>query len=293
MSKDRILYWAIGFTCILASALAGPAWAVKPGQEVNPNGFPSGEHFNLNIHGKKLDFNCPEPDLDENGDFSYGKSLFVPIDGMNIQIIMESGNAKGKKAAELLLTDLQVTDACTADFDGDAARLRLPPNEKGYRVYGRGLAWPTDGSLTVEPELLAAYDENGTDLIYLGLVTDNGFESATETFTRKGKKPRAIDVTGLFLWSGEVCYFTEALCEPIDECTPTSMCCGDTTGDGIVDTCEDPLDDGTCLIGTATDTYCKAFDAEWVFNISDWVEYVWNGTNDGVGLVNVRFYPVK
>jgi hypothetical protein len=33
------------------------------------------------------------------------------------------------------------------------------------------------------------------------------------------------------------------------------MCCGDTTGDGIVDTCEDPLDDGTCLIGTATDTY--------------------------------------
>ena len=62
MNSCRTLPWAIGLTCILASALAGPAWAVKPGQAVNPNGFPSGEHFNLNIHGKKLDFNCPEPD---------------------------------------------------------------------------------------------------------------------------------------------------------------------------------------------------------------------------------------
>ena len=36
------------------------AYAVKPGEDVNPNGFPSGPHYNLNIHGKKDGFNCPE-----------------------------------------------------------------------------------------------------------------------------------------------------------------------------------------------------------------------------------------
>ena len=38
----------------------GSAYATKPGEEVNPNGFPSGPHYNLNIHGKKAEFTCPE-----------------------------------------------------------------------------------------------------------------------------------------------------------------------------------------------------------------------------------------
>ncbi len=44
------------------------------------------------------------------------------------------------------------TRMCTRTRDGENhpnTPLRLPPNDKGYRVYGRGLGWPTDGSLTV------------------------------------------------------------------------------------------------------------------------------------------------
>jgi len=47
--------------------MAGPALAVKPGEDVNPNGFPNGDHYNLNIIGKKDGFNCPEQEVDEDG----------------------------------------------------------------------------------------------------------------------------------------------------------------------------------------------------------------------------------
>jgi hypothetical protein len=34
----------------------GIAYATQPGQDINPNGFPSGPHFNLNVHGKNSNF---------------------------------------------------------------------------------------------------------------------------------------------------------------------------------------------------------------------------------------------
>jgi hypothetical protein len=220
MSLRRLLPFSI--VTVVTCLVALPALAVKPGQEVNPNGFPGGEHYTLNIHGKKIDFQCPEPEFDENGNPVYGGSIFIPEDGQGIQIIMESGSSKGKHAATI--TDFGVKDPCTADFDGDAAVLQLPPNDKGYRVYGRPLAKPTDEpSLQVMPELLAAVDEFGNDLIFLGLVTDKGFESSSEIFTRKKGKSKAVDITGLFQWSGDVCYFSTALCDPIEECTQRGM----------------------------------------------------------------------
>lgn len=274
-------------TCLFAIS----AFAVKPGQDVNPNGFPSGNHYTVNLHGKKLDFQCPGPEFDEHGDPVYGGSIFIPEDGQGIQIIMESGSAKGKKAATL--TDFGVKDPCTADFDGDAAVLQIPPNEKGYRVYGRALAKPTDEpSLTVMPELLTVEDEFGNDLIFLGLVTDKGFETASETFTRKKGKSKALDITGLFEWSGDVCYLSTALCEPIEECTQSTICCTDADLDGVYESCE-PQVDGMCLAGTPTDAFCKSFTAEWVFNIADFVRYLWDAENSGLKLLNVRFYPVQ
>lgn len=273
----------------ITGILSLPALAVKPGEEVNPNGFPSGEHYTLNIHGKKLDFQCPPPETDENGDPVYGGSIFIPEDGQGIQIVMESGSAKGKKAESL--TGFGVKDPCTADFDGDAAVLQLPANDKGYRVYGRPLAKPTDEpSLSVIPELIYAEDETGNDLVYLGLITDNGFETASETFTRRKGKSRAIDITGLFEWSGDVCYLTTSLCDPIDECTQNTLCCTDADGDGIYESCE-PQVDGVCLAGTPTDAFCKTFTAEWVFSIADFVRYLWDSENNGLKLLQVRFYP--
>ncbi len=52
--------------CSMMFFVAGSAFAVKPGADgdlpvIKPNGFPAGEHFNLNIHGKKIDFSCPDP----------------------------------------------------------------------------------------------------------------------------------------------------------------------------------------------------------------------------------------
>jgi hypothetical protein len=36
---------------VVAAFAAAPTYAIQPGQTVNPNGFPIGEHNNLNILG--------------------------------------------------------------------------------------------------------------------------------------------------------------------------------------------------------------------------------------------------
>ena len=90
---NKITFKILIIVSILAFITA-PALATKPGEDVNPNGFPSGAHHNLNIHGKKLDFNCDSMVPDEDGYF--GGSIFVPITGTDIEIVMQSGK-KGLK----------------------------------------------------------------------------------------------------------------------------------------------------------------------------------------------------
>lgn len=53
--------------------------------------------------------------------------------------------------------------------------------------------------MTVTPELVAAEDENGNDLLYLGLLTGTGFQTPTETFIRNKGKSKAIG-NGNALW---------------------------------------------------------------------------------------------
>jgi len=71
--------------------------------------------------------------------------------------------------------------------------------------------------------LVFVQDELGNDLILLGLVTSNGFETPYRSVTRTKGKSTALDITGLFLWSGDVCYFADTLCG--DSCTDTQLCC--------------------------------------------------------------------
>ena len=288
MKKKMMITGILVFS--LVSLGAGSAIATKPGQDVNPNGFPSGEHYNLNIIGKKDGFTCPEPDVDEFGDPVYGNVVFVPQNGTDIEVIMQSG--KGEKAETI--TELQVIDPCTAAFDGDAAVLQLPKNDKGYRVYARALATPTDSpDLTITPELVLVEDESGNNLIYLGLVTDNGFETPLVTFTRNKGKSKSVDITGLFEWTGQVCYFEE----PLAYDSVLTKCCLDTDLDGIYDNCLDQiLVDGvlTCPDGYDELTvFCTDYQDEWVFNIGDFVEYLWDMDNNGLKLLQVRFYPVQ
>lgn len=256
--------------------------------DVNPNGFPSGEHYNLNIHGKKDSFNCPEIEYDSYGDPIYGNSIFVPENGQG-SIYVESG--KGKKAAAI--TELQVTDPCA--FDGDGATIQLPPNNNGYRVYARVLAKPTDEPfIGLDSSLYMVQDENGNDLLYLGLVTDNGFETPSVSLIRKKGKSKAVDISGMFQWSGTVCYFEE----PLDGFESSSqVCCVDTDTDGVLDQCSPAIidtimDSFTCEEGaTLLTTYCKSFTAEWIFNVADYVSLLMESTNNGVKLLQIRFYP--
>jgi len=139
-----------------------PAYATKPAEDVNPNGFPNGEHYNLNIIGKKDRFTCPEQEYDEFGDPIYGNVVFVPQNGEGIEIFM--------------------------------------------------------------------------------LVTDNGFETPYVSLTRKKWKSVAVDITGLFEWTGDVSYFTEDCCDPVLGCDATvEVCCTDADMDGIYESCVLPL----------------------------------------------------
>jgi hypothetical protein len=137
------------------------------------NGFPSGPHFNLNIHGKNENFVCPDPtylqvvsdDPDPNllddivpgdifescpdgytctdGEQVFGNVINVPQQGEGVQILVESGS-KGPKS-KVDATDLEVTDWCASvGGDNDAASFRLPADPDGYAVYARVTGKPTD-----------------------------------------------------------------------------------------------------------------------------------------------------
>ena len=85
------------FAVVVAVLAAFPAFAVQPGQTVNPNGFPSGDHYNLNIIGKKSGFTCPEQQYDLSGNLLYGNVIYVPETGTDIKIMMQSGTGtKGR-----------------------------------------------------------------------------------------------------------------------------------------------------------------------------------------------------
>ncbi|MDH4268270.1 MAG: hypothetical protein OEW45_21810 [Deltaproteobacteria bacterium] len=278
----------VGIILIVGSVfLAGQLLAA----DVNPNGFPSGPHFNLNIIGKKDAFICPPPEFDAYGNQVYGNVIFVPETGTNIRILMESGR-KGPKSAPSITT-LQVTDWCTGFLAGDSATLRLPKNENGYRVYARVLAKPTDDpTMQINPGLDYVQDEFGTYLIFLGTV---GFNSVTTSYGlnmvgRSKGKSTAIDITPIFGWTGDVCYVTD----PGNIEYSAKPICGKDTSDPLDGTYDDFVsspDGTTCPEGyTLITAYCKTYTG-WVFNMADYVGYLWDLDNNGTKLLQVRFYP--
>ena len=275
---------AIGLVMLFTSSV----YATKPGQTVNPNGFPSGEHFNLNIVAKNYDFSCPSLAYDEYGNPVYGNTVFIPEHPVfGVKILMESGS-KGPKSAPTL-TELQVTDPCAGFSPNDSATLRLPKNENGYAVYARVLGKPTedpDNPRMIEifdPELVIVEDEYGNDLLYLGLVTSSGFQTSYSAFTRTTGKSIAVDISGLFKWTGSICYLN-----PLDGVSIPNYCCVDNNSDGIYDVCT-PVTDPALCAGTLV--YCQSYTDTWVFNIADFVTYLWNIENNGVKLLQIRFYP--
>jgi hypothetical protein len=307
---------------LLAGAIAVPsAQAAKPVDDSSVpygNGFPSGAHYNLNLIAKKPGFNCPPPGVDsETGAPSYGNVIYFPREqgADDVTVLMESGT-KGPKGAPD--TDrLEVTDACTESFPdygtgiADGASLRLPKNDAGYAVYARVTGKPSkDGAagVGIGPNLLYVEDETGNDLVLLGLVDRDGvatFHTEGEELlrtdsTRSGKGVRkATDLSGLFAWSGEVCYTQEdvdSYCldsSGANLCSTFSLCCTDDNMDGVYESC-----DALSLVGTDGDgdglLSCPlgTIAVEWVFNIGDFVGYFWTLNATGAYVVQVRFYPL-
>lgn len=160
---------------LCSSVYAGKPTTGEP-SVFNGNGYPSGPHFNLNIHGKKADYQCsPETwectvtDVDGEEIVTkyasadecllscaepatctrvYGNVINIPFDNVEVdaegndvinepfQILIESGR-KGPKGAAAI-TELQVTDSCAGfPVDDPNAGFQLPKNGDGYAVYAR------------------------------------------------------------------------------------------------------------------------------------------------------------
>jgi hypothetical protein len=275
------------------------------------NGYPSGAHENLNIHGKNLK---------ENGTFSCatsdgGRSVFISEEGQStIEYVWN------KKAA--FVTELTVLDACAEPFDGTAARVQLPYEQEGYYVFYRLRGKPNNGNpggpssvmLVPNPVLKVCNDTDpanpdfpnytdcpdGTEttLMALGLVTNAGvytvqqaglfrFDDSQESQGKgKGKgNAKAVDISGLFQWSGYVC--------------DGSL---DTNGDGVLNNEDVPADygNGDGVVESnefeswllAQDGMCQYRQDEWVWNLADLVVQSQTIDNDGAKLLKIRWYPV-
>ena len=222
------------------------------------NGYPSGAHYNLNIHGKKDDFNCsPEswectvPDglggftvtkYDNQTDCNtcadvpdgvcsqvFGNVINVPYYADPFQILMESGRKgpKGNPGA----TELEVTDSCAGFAGHDNASFRLPANADGYAVYARITGKPgeapedTFASFT-SPDFVYVEDEDGNDLIYLGQIIGTTIATLTDeeiiiyrnTATKGNKVSKATDISRLFSYTGDVCYVNSVNSDGFDYC---------------------------------------------------------------------------
>jgi hypothetical protein len=270
--------FVVALTTAFTVMMVGEAMAGKPAGKIDwSNGFPSGPHFNLNIHGKKDGYNCdPSPG---------GGSVFVPEYGYSeidfVQNIRSS------------VSELLVHDPCA--FDDDPALVQLPDGV--YQVYARILAKPQKEGEPREvvfyPKLVETCDDTGSDdfadavdcadsfLMGTGVVTSGGmFDLESQEFVREKGKSKAVNVTELFQWTGYACD------QSLDTNGDGEITLDDITdqdGDGDVD-----ADD----LALYLDTNCEYFENAWIFDIADLVVYGWDYMNNGSKLVQTRFYPV-
>ena len=122
----RIVVVAVSLAAVFALLLGAlPVMAAKPvtGDSIPiGNGFPSGMHFNLNIHGMQSNFDwqavLDNPELDGY----YGNSIFIPQVG---ESIITYAISKGSTIREL-----EVEDPVAFGPGGNRVKVLLP-----YKVW--------------------------------------------------------------------------------------------------------------------------------------------------------------
>jgi hypothetical protein len=238
----RIITQSLALLSCLAF-MAVPAMAAKPADVISKsNGFPSGPHFNMIIHGKDTSvFSCDSTSVG-------GNSIFVPeytTDDLNGAVPGEVSiqYIQNKKAS---LIDLLVLDPCAID-DG-LAKVQLPDKvmlddgstqpTDGFWVYAKITGKPNNGKYCDPPTpdcpskiilypnniVAACNDPGNTDFgtytscpedpeLALGVIWNNTYipDPATGDFVRfdpgtttgQGKS-MGKDITRLFVYVGWV-----------------------------------------------------------------------------------------
>ncbi len=295
---SEIALLTVAFSMITAAATLSldtdiMANAAKPQKVLEySNGYPSGAHYNLNIHGKDPEtYNCDSS--------PGGNSVFIDEEGDSTITYVSN-----KKSS---VTELIAKDPCAEVFDGNPALVQIPSEQQGYYVYGRvpGNHQNTGGesSLIMVPdpniEACNLVDEESEltscpndDLVALGLVTSNGvfdledqeFVPVDNSLNEKGKgqgKSKAINITELFLWTGDVC----------EEIFDTNGDGEITVDDVLVDLNDDLVIDELDL-AKYLETNCTQNVGKWVFSVAYLVSVNHTITNENVKLMKLRFYPV-
>lgn len=292
------------------------------------NGYPSGFHHNLNVHGTDPT-NPPsctyEPD---------SNSVWVANDGSE-NTIQYFSNKKMNQSS-----DYEVRDPCSEPLDGNPASVRIPYDSEGYYVYARvpGNHQNSEGStLQMIPSPfvtacdfadesnpdygdLESCNQDDTDLALLGYVSAAGvydYDPQSATFSEvdnssneKGKgqgKSKATDITGLFHWTGYACEE-----DGVDLTENYLLNTYDLNGDLKLDANDIPLADvptydtnGTpgiqtdefldwmeAVVVADPNTNCTFISNEWVLTIGDLTIVDHQIINEGVKLWKLRFYPM-
>jgi hypothetical protein len=212
--------------------------------------------------------------------------------------------------------DIRVANAASVGLDPNAGGDLLTC-EDSERLVGLGLVSNKGAFDLEENQTLVRFDTSDT----YGENPGQG--------SKKGKS-KAIDITGLFKWTGSVCEaagldsngdnkltiedfdviltvghtganVTTADLDEIETLygliiDPTTIATHDTDGDGGIESDEfdgwiqAALDSMTNLDG---ENVCRYYDSEWVFNVADIVLYGFDYKNNGSSLTQLRFYPTE
>ncbi len=319
MKSKKLFLTIIALVAVLLIGTSPVMAGGKPPDVIeNSNGFPSGMHFNLNIHGH--DLSLDDPCTHEAG----GNSVF--IDQYGTSTIEYRTNKKGP------LTELTVTDPC-ATGDGKVS-IKLPMkvtvtdevtsisenmSVAGYYVYGRILGKPQNGkndpdgrsNILFSPNMVTDAYNLDEEMVVLGLITWNAtYYPGDEAFyrfddpTAKGKgKSKAREITHLFEYTGWVVDDSLDTNSPLDDGIPDGVISiwdvplGDYDLNAVTpdnrnfnnDVAEDDLDVAAWL-ATQGDLAIEYIE-EWIFNIADVVTTEGEVNNDGTKLFQIRFYP--